>query len=77
LIILSNSFDKKTIESISAHSFRVFHIFEVFENKSIHSAQAELGYKNVITTYNSYIKPEKRNLNIREEKNHFFWIKEM
>lgn len=68
LIINSNSFNQKTIETISAHSFRVFHAVEMFENKSIKIAEEELGHKNKVTIYNSNVKPEIRNLNIREEK---------
>lgn len=69
LMLYSNSFNNTTLETISAHSFRVFHAVETFENKGIKTAQEELGHKHNITTYNSYIKPEIRNLNIREEKN--------
>ena len=69
LMIYSNSFNNSTIETISAHSFRVFHAVETFEEKGIKNAQEELGHKHMITTYNSYIKPEIRNLNLKEEKN--------
>lgn len=68
LMIISNSFSPSTIETISAHAFRVYHAVETFEGKGLKSAQEELGHKNIITTYNSYVKPEIRNLNIREEK---------
>lgn len=71
LMINSESFSRATIETISAHSFRVYHAVETFEGKYIKNAQEELGHKNIITTYNSYVKPEIRNLNIREEQKSF------
>jgi integrase len=64
-MISSNCFTNNKIETISSHSFRVFHAVETYKNESIEFAQKELGHKNKTTTYNSYIKPD---LNFKEEK---------
>ena len=68
LMINSKAFKDSTIEAVSAHSFRVTHAVEAFKGKTIDYAKSELNHKNQSTTYNSYIKPEIRNLNFKEEK---------
>ena len=68
LMINSKAFKTPTIETVSAHSFRVTHAVAAFKGKAINYAKSELNHKNQSTTYNSYIKPEIRNLNLKEEK---------
>lgn len=75
LMISSNSFSNNKIETISSHSFRVLHAVESYKAGAIEEAKKELGHKNVSTTYNSYLRPELRNLNFKEEKFSFLMNK--
>lgn len=67
-MINSKAFKAPSIEVVSAHSFRVTHAVEAFKGNTIDYSKSELNHKNQSTTYNSYIKPEIRNLNLNEEK---------
>ena len=68
LMISSKAFSDPTIETVSAHSFRVTHAVEVFQGRTIEGAQKELNHKNKATTFYSYVKPDVRNLFMKEEK---------
>ena len=65
----SKSFNVSSIESLSSHIFRATHAINTYKGEDIENTRGELGHKNISTTKNSYIKAEKRGLNLYEEMN--------
>ena len=65
----SKSFNVSSIESLSSHIFLATHAINTYKGEDIENARGELGHKNISTTKNSYIKAEKRGLNLYEEIN--------
>ena len=64
----SNCFSIAITESLSSHIFRATYAVNKFKNNSIENIQKELGHKFFYTTINSFINPERRLLNLNEEK---------
>lgn len=64
----SNCFSLATTESLSSHIFRATYAVNSYENNKIEKIQSDLGHKFSYTTLNSYINPERRNLNMNEEE---------
>lgn len=64
----SKSFSVSSTESLSSHIFRATYAVNTYKGKEIEKVKKELGHKYAFTTINSYIKPEKRGLNLLEEK---------
>ena len=64
----SNCFSVSTAESLSSHIFRATYAVNSYKNIEIEKVKKELGHKFINTTINSYINPERRALNLLEEK---------
>jgi integrase len=64
----SNCFSISTAESLSSHIFRTTYAVNSYKNIEIEKIKTELGHKFINTTINSYINPERRALNLLEEK---------
>jgi len=64
----SNCFSITTVESLSSHIFRATYAVNSYNNNKIEMIQSDLGHKYSYTTLNSYINPERRELNLYEEK---------
>ena len=65
----SKSFNVSSIESLSSHIFLATHTINTYKGEDIENTRGELGHQNISTTKNSYIKAEKRGLNLYEEMN--------
>lgn len=68
----SNAFSVSNTEFLSSHIFRATNAVNIYIGKAVENAREELGNRFVSTTINSYIKPEKRQLNVLEKKYWFF-----
>ena len=64
----SKCFSISTTESLSSHIFRATYAVNSYKNIEIEKIKTELGHKFINTTINSYINPERRALNLLEEK---------
>ena len=64
----SNCFSLATTESLSSHIFRATYAVNSYQNNNIEKIQSDLGHKLSYTTLNSYVHPERRNLNLNEEQ---------
>ena len=60
----SKSFNVSSIESLCSHIFLAIHVLNTYKGEDIENTRGELGHKNNSTTKNSYIKAEKRGLNL-------------
>lgn len=61
-------FSVSTAESLSSHIFRATYTINSYKNKENEKVKNELGHKFINTTTNSYINPERKALNLLEEK---------
>lgn len=64
----SNCFSLSTTESLSSHIFRATYAVNSYQNNKVEKIQSNLGHQMAYTTLNSYIQPERRNLNLNEEE---------
>lgn len=65
----SKAFSFSSEESLSSHIFRATHAINLYKGKELENVRNELGHKFTSTSINSYINPERRELNILEENN--------
>ena len=64
----SKCFSLATTESLSSHIFRATYAVNSYQKNKIEKIQSDLGHKFSYTTLNSYVNPERRNLNLNEEE---------
>jgi hypothetical protein len=64
----SKAFSFSSEESLLSHIFRATHAINLYFGGDLENIHKELGHKFTSNSLNSYINPERRDLNLFEEK---------